>query len=251
MNRDDILIRLKNESAALLPESTPTFYRDFEAELAWARETFFTHPLALRCQDDVLPFLNDRYGHGTTHAKKVAIEAGAIALAEGLPLGIMEARHLGLLAILAGLLHDVCRLEGDHAHRGADLALIILRDYPLTDEHRTMVAEAIRCHEAFRDIPLPLDEEARIVAGALYDADKFRWGPDNFVTTLWEICNYQEWDICQIADRFPAGLQMIASIRDTFRTPTGQTYGPEFIDLGLTMGKHLYQKIQQYCGIVS
>jgi hypothetical protein len=44
---------------------------------------------------------------------------------------------------------------------------------------------------------------------------------------------------------------MIASIRDTFRTPTGQTYGPEFIDLGLTMGKHLYQKIQQYCGRTS
>ncbi len=251
MNRDDILSRLKNESAALVPKQPPAFYHDLEAELAWARQTFFSHPLSVRCQDDVLPFLNDHYGHGTAHAKKVAIEAGAIALAEGLPLGIMEARHLGLLAILAGLLHDACRLQGDHARRGADLALVILRDYPLTDEHRTIIAEAIRCHEAFGDAPLPLDEMGRIVAGALYDADKFRWGPDNFVTTLWEICNYQEWDLCQIAERFPAGLQLVASIRDTFRTHVGQTYGPEFIDLGLTMGKLLYQKIQHYCGTFS
>ena len=251
MNRDDILTRLRQESAALAPPQLPAFYTALEAELAWARETFFTHPLALRCQDDVLPFLNDRYGHGPLHAKKVAIEAGAIALAEGLPLGIMEARHLGLLAILAGLLHDICRLDGDHAERGADLALTILRDYPLTDAHRQAVADAIRCHEAFRNTPEPGDEEGRIIAGALYDADKFRWGPDNFVTTLWEICNYQDWDIGQIADRFPAGLRMIESIRDSFRTSIGQTYGPEFIDLGLIMGKAVYQKIQHYCGLYS
>jgi len=49
-------------------------------------------------------------------------------------LGLEQARRLSLLAMLAGLLHDTCRLEGDHATRGADLALLILRDYPLTDE---------------------------------------------------------------------------------------------------------------------
>jgi hypothetical protein len=244
--KDDILRRIKQESAAAMPGNLPSFYNAMSAELASARDTFFSHPLILRCREDVLPFLNDEFGHGIEHSKKVAIEASALVLSEAGMLGLEKARRIGLLAMLAGLLHDTCRLEGEHAVRGAELSLLILRDYPLLDDEKQMIADAVRCHEAFSQ-PLEFDHHGtKVLADALYDADKFRWGPDNFITTLWEICNYQEWTLQQILDKFPAGLEMVASIRNTFRTPAGKIYGPEFIELGLVMGKKIYQIIQAF-----
>ncbi len=245
--KNDILRRIKQESASVTPDALPSFYTAMSAELASARDTFFSHPMVLRCREDVLPFLNDEFGHGIEHSKKVAIECSALILGEAEAIGLEQARRLGLLAMLAGLLHDTCRLEGDHATRGADLALLILRDYPLSDEEKLMIANAVRCHEAF-SAPARFDHPGtQLLADALYDADKFRWGPDNFITTLWEICNYQEWTLQQILDKFPAGLEVVASVQNTFRTSAGKIYGPEFIDLGLVMGKKIYQIIQTFC----
>jgi hypothetical protein len=244
---NNVLEGLKQEAAPLIPTSTPQFYRNYMAEIAFAREYFFDHPLVLRCREDVLPFLNDKFGHGIEHAKKVAIEAHALILIETREWGREETRYLGLLAQLAGLLHDVCRLEGDHAVKGAELSGMILRDYPLSEYDLELIAHAIRNHEAFKETDPPRDENFRILGDVLYDADKFRWGPDNFVTTLWEICNYQEWSLQEIADRFPRGLEKIAMIQSTFRTRSGQIYGPEFIDTGLEIGRVLYQKINNRC----
>jgi hypothetical protein len=42
------------------------------------------------------------------------------------------------------------------------------------------IVAAIRNHEAFRKILESEDKSARLVSDSLYDADKFRWGPDNF-----------------------------------------------------------------------
>ncbi|GAB6112650.1 HD domain-containing protein [Desulfomicrobium salsuginis] len=245
--KNEILRRIKQESATVTPESLPSFYTAMSAELASARDTFFSHPMVLRCREDVLPFLNDEFGHGIEHSKKVAIEASALVLGEAKALGFDAARRLALMAMLSGLLHDTCRLEGEHASRGAELSLMILRDYPLTDDEKQMIASAVRCHEAFSP---PMDfghDRTQLLADALYDADKFRWGPDNFMTTLWEICNYQEWTLEQILDKFPAGLEMVAAVQNTFRTPAGKIYGPEFIELGLNMGRKIYLIIQTFC----
>lgn len=244
--KSEILRRLKLESSAVTPDSLPSFYTAMSAELAFARETFFAHPMITRCREDVLPFLHDDFGHGIEHSKKVAIEACALILGESKQLGMDKSRRLGLLAQLAGLLHDTCRLEGEHATRGAELSLLILQDYPLQDEEKQMIATAIGCHEAFSAACDAQNLDTQILAGALYDADKFRWGPDNFTTTLWEICNYQEWTLDQILDKFPAGLEMITAVQNTFRTSAGKIYGPEFIDLGIEMGKKIYQIIQAF-----
>jgi hypothetical protein len=245
--KNEILLRIKRESATVTPESLPSFYSAMEAELASSRDTFFSHPMILRCREDVLPFLNDEFGHGIEHSKKVAIEASALILGEAKMLGYDAARRLALMGMLAGLLHDTCRLEGEHAERGADLSLMILRDYPLQDDERKMISSAVRCHEAFSPPRDFSHAETQLLADALYDADKFRWGPDNFMTTLWEICNYQEWSLDQILERFPAGLEMVAAVQNTFRTTAGRTYGPEFIELGLEMGRKIYQIIQTFC----
>lgn len=245
--KNEILLQLKQECAKIGPEAVPGFYTALGAELAFARETFFSHPMIMRCREDVLPFLNDDFGHGIQHSKKVAIEACALILNESGALGLDRARRLSLLGMLSGLIHDTCRLEGEHATRGAELSLLILQDYPLADDERQMISAAINCHEAFSEPAHFTDPGSQILADALYDADKFRWGPDNFITTLWEICNYQEWTLQQILDKFPTGLEMVASVQNTFRTSTGKIYGPEFIEQGLLMGRKIYQKIQTFC----
>ena len=238
---------LKQEAKSLAGfQSPPRFYDRFAAELAFSKELFFDHPLVIRCCEDVLPFLNDGYGHGIEHAKKVALEGGAIALVESQPWGMDQARHLCLLAQLSGLLHDICRLEPEHALRGAELGVRILGDFPLTDRDKQMIAFAIRNHEAFREKENSSDHQEELLAAALYDADKFRWGPDNFGTTLWEICDYEEWCMREILAKFPEGVDRIRAIANTFRTEVGRTFGPEFIDLGIQMGRRLYALLQQF-----
>jgi hypothetical protein len=44
--------------------------------------------------------------------------------------------------------------------------------------------------------------------------------------------------------RYPQGMEGLEKIKTTFRTQTGKKYGPRFIDLGLAIGKKLYEVIQ-------
>ncbi len=244
---NDVLDKLKNEVKEFSTKNRPSFYDYFAPELSYSKETFFDHPLILRCSEDVIPFLYDEFGHGIEHSKNVAIESGAIILAELYQTNLKLGRHLVVLAQLAGLLHDICRMEEDHAVQGANLSFTILKDFPLSDTDKQMISFAIENHEAFKnDIPAP-DYNFELLSGALYDADKFRWGPDNFVTTLWEICDYQDWSMQMILERFPKAFEIINSISDTFKTPTGQIYGPEFIDIGLELGNYLYRRMKQIC----
>ncbi len=240
-----ILQRLRQEAWEISQRKRPAFYDHYQNELRYSKEVFFSHSLILRCREDVLPFLNDDFGHGIEHSKKVAIESGAIVLAETAGWETDLGRHVAVLAQISGLMHDICRLQGEHAKQGAELSFTILQDYPVTQQDKEMIAFAIANHEAFKSNQAAPDATTAIVNGALYDADKFRWGPDNFVTTLWEICDYLEWPLDKIHERFPKGLDVVRSIADTFRTRTGQIYGPEFIDIGLELGGYLYRRMEQ------
>lgn len=285
MNRE--IVRLKQEAKELARGlAASPFYERCATQMQSSRDAFFDHPMVLRLQEDVLPFLYDDYGHGIEHSKKVAIEAGAIVLAElalrhgesDEPGGAADsasagsiageepgrARRLALLAMLAGLLHDVARLEERHALKGAEMARIILQEYPLSDRDRELVAQAIARHEAFSapdretgkdsggeqppgEHPTG-DAEADLLAGALYDADKFRWGHDNFVTTLWEICDYEEWPLSEIVARFPGGMERVRSVASTFRTRVGRLYGPDIIAQGLQLGNELLARLEAAVG---
>lgn len=242
---NNLFKQIQDETKEFLSHKSLKFYKDYAPELSHARETFFDHPLILRCREDVLPFLHDEYGHGIEHSKNVSIEAAAIILRETHNEDFRLARHMVILVQFAGLLHDICRMEPNHAEEGAHLAFKILKDFPLSDEDKEIISFAIKNHEAFKTNQEAPDYVTEIVSSALYDADKFRWGPDNFVTTLWEICDYHEWSLSKIVERFPYGLEIIQYIADTFRTQTGKLYGPEFIEVGLEVGNYIYRRLSQ------
>lgn len=242
---NNVFAKLQKEAREYSNHKRPSFYEYLAPEHSNSRETFFEHPLMLRCFEDVTPFLDHEFGHGIEHSQNVAIEAGTITLAETKQTNSQANRHLTLLAQISGLLHDICRMEKDHAVQGAKLSFEILKDYPLSDKDKQMISFAIANHEAFKqDSPAP-DYSYELLSGALYDADKFRWGPDNFVTTMWEICDYQEWTLDNILERFPNAFEIINSISETFKTPTGQIFGPEFIEIGLELGNYLYRRMKQ------
>jgi hypothetical protein len=222
---------------------TPRFYLEKEREVDLSRELFEAEsPVA-----EAVRFVEEReehLGHGLIHVRKVAIDVGALILIEagdGLPLE--RVRRLVLLAHLAGLLHDIRRTEKDHAELGANEAARFLSSFPIQGDERAGIASAIRNHEAFRPFRSEADPMERLLSDALYDADKFRWGPDNFTETLWAMVIPRVIPLRSLLPRFLIGLEGVRKIRDSFRTPTGREYGPDFIDRGIEIGRRLYEEL--------
>lgn len=238
----DRLIQAKSRARDLAEQCSLDFYNHFSSEHARSGEFFFSHPMILRLREDVLPFLNDGYGHGIEHSKKVAIDAGVLAMIETRPWkSPSETKRMCILTQMSGLLHDICRQDEDHAQKGAEISLLILNNYAVSEQDRKDIAFAVRNHEAFRESVRAEDLRQQLLSDILYDADKFRWGPDNFTTTLWEICTYEDWSLQDIIARFPEALNFIEKIKETFRTETGRIYGPEFIRCGLELGNQVYR----------
>ena len=238
------MIAASQEIAASFPP--PRFYTCCSQWIHLSRSLFFQDGKVLKCRAVVQQELTNNYGHGLDHAEKVAVEAGALAYIEGLRLSLQEsAQHQAeILAQMAGLLHDLRRGEKDHAQSSASAAGKILRDFSFHPEEEQVIVEAIANHEAFVE-PRRIDSTlGQIVSDVLYDADKFRWGPDNFTVTLWEMLRFSHAPIARLIRRFPKGMKGIARIKDTFRTDPGKVYGPEFIDLGLAIGEKIYQFLQ-------
>jgi hypothetical protein len=144
----------------------------------------------------------------------------------------------------AGLLHDIKRKKKDHSKYGATHARNVLENYPFSVEEVDDIYRAIHNHEAFTDNIRIDTPEGALVADCLYDADKFRWGPDNFAYTLWDMISYYNPPLSEFMARYPKGMQGIARIKSTFRTPSGKKYGPQFIDIGLAIGEELYAVIK-------
>jgi hypothetical protein len=174
------------------------------------------------------------------------LEAGALAYIEGERLSLEESlrRESCLLAQIAGLLHDLRRGEKDHAKASASAASKVLQKVSISPKKEEYIFLAIANHEAFVE-PKRIDSPVgQMISDALYDADKFRWGPDNFTQTLWQMLRSSRTSIPSLIRRFPKGMEGISSVKETFRTETGKIYGPEFIELGLKIGEKIYQFLQ-------
>jgi len=51
--------------------------------------------------------------------------------------------------------------------------------------------------------------------------------------------------VVKFMELYPGGMNIVAKIRPTFRTDTGKKYGPQFIDIGLAIGKELFDVINR------
>ena len=191
--------------------------------------------------------LEDDFGHGLQHAVKVSLEAGSLVLIEArqMPLSRQAITRRVLLAQCAGLLHDIRRKKKDHAIKGAEFTEKLLRDFPLSSKEVTNICRAIQNHEAFKDKIKIESPDGKLISDCLYDADKFRWGPDNFTDTLWEMVSFLNPPLKTFIAHYPKGMQGLEKIKHTFRSQAGQRYGPQFIDIGLAIGEALYRVIQE------
>ncbi len=154
--------------------------------------------------------------------------------------------RLMLLAHLASVFHDVRRFEKQHAKKSGEATEPILKsNFGLRESEIRAITKAIGNHEAFQPVERLEDPVASLISDALYDADKFRWGPDNFTEMLWSMLERRDVPIAAVMGRYLEGMKGIERIRSTFRSRTGQTYGPDFIDRGLEVGRRLYEELMK------
>ena len=246
---DELTHRLQREAERIASKHRlPEFYVRFNAPMALARKLYFSHPMVVLMRETVRPLLNEDLGHGLFHSSRVSLDSATLICVEmqSNPSEKEHTHRLMLLGLLAGLLHDICRGEEQHAQVGAARAVEVLEGFPLSEEEVQCICSAIANHEAFV-APAPCRRPlAQLVSDCLYDADKFRWGRDTFTHTLWYMVNHQGLTPQQLIEKFPWGVSGILRIRDTFRTPTGRHYGPEIIEAGVEIGKEIYRYLRQH-----
>ena len=224
----------------------PRFYTDHLREFERAKQIFDTDPILNKLKTYLTDKLDDDFGHGLQHATKVALDAGALMAVEDREAGEKRCSiDRGMIIVqCAGLLHDVKRKHDDHGIKGAAYAQELLSTYPLSSEEVDAVRIAIHNHEAFKDGIQATSRRSALVSDCLYDADKFRWGPDNFSDTLWEMVLFKNPPLPDFISRYPQGIESLLKIKSTFRTRTGKKYGPEFIDMGVEIGEALLKVIK-------
>lgn len=231
------------EFARSLPE--PAFYREHREEAAHSERVLATAPQLAVCKK--LLAGEGNLGHGLRHAEAVARDAGILVQIETASLGFSGARRdeLILATQVAALLHDIKRAEPEHALAGAEAARGILMDLDIPEEHKPRIVTAIKNHEAHKPTHDTADGLGQLLSGVLYDADKFRWGPDNFTDTLWLMLEAagRGVDLDRLRRRWPQSLEYIAQIKGTFRTEAGKRYGPEFIDQGIEIGQAIFGEL--------
>lgn len=249
---DPIYHHLKKRTLQIISQfPKPDFHKDFLWATDRSSEMLATHIVVSELRDFVAARIDNDFGHGIDHAVRVTLDAGALMLVEGKAGGLAPkvlTRQL-LLVQCAGLLHDIKRKERDHAASGAEYAEKVLKTFTLSEKEITDISRAIRNHEAFKATIAAKTKTGRMVSDCLYDADKFRWGPDNFTRTLWDMVSFHDTPISLFVSNYPKGMALIAKIRPTFRSKTGQKYGPGFIDQGLAIGEALYRVMKTEFGL--
>ena len=230
----------------ILRHPTPDFYHDHGPDHEASRKLFDSDLVIKKLLSFVAATLEDDFGHGLMHAVRVSHDAGTLMVIEAQQSGYDKDRLSRLVCLVqsAGLLHDIKRKRKDHSTHAATYAKKVLKKYPFSSEETENICSAIQNHEAFKDNIDVDTPEGELLSNCLYDADKFRWGPDNFHDTLWDMVSYFDPPLDKFMDGYPQGMAKLETIKATFRTSTGKKFGPQFIDLGLAIGEELYEAIK-------
>jgi hypothetical protein len=196
----------------ILRHPTPDFYHDHSLDYEVSRKLFDSDLVIKKLLSFVAGTLEDDFGHGLMHAVKVSHDAGTLMVIEAQQSGYDKDRLSRLVCLVqsAGLLHDIKRKRKDHSTHAATHAKKVLKKYPFSSEEIENICGAIQNHEAFKD----------------------------------NIESYFNPPLIKFMDGYSQGMGKIKSIKTTFRTATGQKYGPQFIDLGLAIGEELYGVIK-------
>ena len=243
---EQIYARLRKRARQIVSlYPAPDFYQDNSFATELSRQYFETNPVIAELLRFVAKNIEDDFGHGLEHAIKVAVEAGALMIIENKLAGYSDDLNSRRVIIVqcAGLLHDIQRKQKNHAILGADYARKVLKIYPLNPDEVEDIYWAIRNHEAFKSTVAVNTLEGALVSDCLYDADKFRWGPDNFTDTVWAMATFFKIPVSKFMTLYPKGMERLSKIKSTFRTRTGKKYGPQFIDIGLAIGEELLKVI--------
>ena len=241
--REAVIEQLRRQArkiAARQPQAA--FYRDCSREVEISGKYFRTDPVICCLHAFVAGAVNNDYGHGLPHARLVALDAAALVAVESRRQGFSEeagARRMQL-AHCAGLLHDIERRKQHHAKQGAAYARRVLSVYPFAEDEVADICTAIANHEAFGEFAEMPTKACKMLSDCLYDADKFRFGPDNFTHTVWDMVELSGISLERFAALYPRAIAFLEKIRRTFRSPTGREYGPQFIDIGLAIGEQIY-----------
>lgn len=224
----------------------PDFYQDHRSATELSQHHFETHPVTVQLRAFVAGQLEEDLGHGLEHAVKVALDAGALMIIENKLAGYADnfSNRRVIVVQCAGLLHDIQRKQENHAIQGAAYAKKLLKIYLLDPGEIEDICRAILNHEAFKNTTDIETIAGVLVSDCLYDADKFRWGPDNFTDTIWSMVTFSKTPVARFIELYHQGMDKIAKIKNTFRSTTGKKYGPQFIDLGLAIGQELFQVIK-------
>jgi hypothetical protein len=230
----------------ILRHPAPDFYQDHCLALEASRKLFDSNLIIKKLLSFVAANLEDDFGHGLIHAVKVSHDAGTLMLIEAQQSGYDKDRLSRMVCLVhsAGLLHDIKRKRKNHSTHAATYAKKLLKKYPFSSDEIENICSAIKNHEAFKDKIDADTPEEELLSNCLYDADKFRWGPDNFHDTLWDMVSYFNPPLDKFMAGYPQGMEKLATIKSTFRTQTGKKFGPQFIDLGLAIGEELYGVIK-------
>jgi len=246
----DVYTPLKAKASEIAAsQGTPSFYRVFEREIKESRQRLQENVLLRQCIRHI-DVVQEGMGHGYEHSKAVAVDAGALVRIEAGRMVIPEeiTEKLIITAHISGLLHDIKRGKKNHAVAGSEEAKKILVCSGIDSRFKRYIAVAIRNHEAFKTVIPPEDEYGRLVSNALYDADKFRWGQENFTKTVWDMLEFGKIPPEDFLENYNKGIDYIKRIKKTFRTATGRKYGPEIIDMGLQIGKVIYSELKESLG---
>ncbi len=239
-----VIDRLRTEARKIAArQPKPDFYKDFPDEVAESAEKFQADATVQRLYGFVKDAIDNDFGHGMDHAWKVALDAGALLAIEGrsadFSAGFIVERIR--MAHCAGLLHDIRRKQKNHARQGSIYARKVLAEYPFSKAEISDICMAIASHEAFKEsMEEASTPSGRLLSACLYDSDKFRFGPDNFTHMVWDMVEAANISLDRFISLYPRGIEFLRKIKDTFRTPTGRKYGPQFIDIGLAIGEELY-----------
>ncbi|MBW2605657.1 MAG: hypothetical protein JRE28_15345 [Deltaproteobacteria bacterium] len=224
---------------------TPDFYKDFPQANEFSQQFFETDPLIVELRIFIAEHLEDDFGHGFEHASKVAKDAGTLIYIEGNLAGYSDnviTRRL-LIVQCAGLFHDTKRKQKNHALKSAFFSEEVLKSYSLLHDEIKDISHAIQNHEAFKTNFESNTPEDTLTSDCLYDADKFRWGPDNFYYTVWDMVSFYKTPFSKFMHLYPKGMDTLHKIKNTFRTNTGKKYGPQFIEIGIAIGEELFDVI--------